>query len=294
MALYALSDLHLSYAEDARDMTIYSPIWKEHEEKIKRNWLSTVTEDDTIVLGGDLSWGKSLEDCRQDFEFVLGLPGRKIMLRGNHDRFWRSNYTERLNKEFEGRLLFLQDNFYSYKGYALVGSKGYCFENLDPFDHFRRIQKREVKRLKKSFEEAAAAGFDKYIVFLHYPPTSCIWPPTHELCEALGYSPAQEELIKEKNRDILRAHGYVDIGRNLVINLKNLSQKELLAIKDCTEYLSSPITDLISKYKAEQVIYGHSHGKEHFDDSILGEHHGSLYRLSSGDYVDFAPIKILD
>ena len=102
----------------------------------------------------------------------MALPGRKILLRGNHDMFWDAKKTENLNEMFRGKLEFLQNNFYTYEDYALVGTKGYCYEGKDSYEHFLKIRERELGRLRCSFEGAKAAGYEKFIMFLHYPPTS--------------------------------------------------------------------------------------------------------------------------
>ena len=128
--------------------------------------------EDTVVLTGDHSWGRNLQECAEDLKFIENLPGRKILLRGNHDMFWEAQKTERLNELFAGRLQFLQNNFYPYEDYALVGTKGYCYEGWDAPDHFEKLMKRELARLRTSFEAARAAGFGRYLMFLHYPPTS--------------------------------------------------------------------------------------------------------------------------
>ena len=171
MALYALGDLHLAFQSD-KTMDIFGKVWKNHEKKIEKNCNKLMTEEDTLVLVGDHTWGKGLENCEKDFEFIENLPGRKILIRGNHDNFWNAKKTQRLNDMFKGRLLFLQNNFYPYGDYAIVGTKGYCYEGLDTRAHADMLIEREAKRLKVSFEAARTEGFDKFIMFLHYPPTS--------------------------------------------------------------------------------------------------------------------------
>ena len=127
MALYALGDLHLSF-QSGKPMDRFGKVWKNHERKIETYVRRTVKPEDTLVLTGDHSWGRKLEECRQDLAFIESLPGKKILLRGNHDMFWDAKKTKRLNEEFAGRLFFLQNNFASYGEYALVGTKGYTFE----------------------------------------------------------------------------------------------------------------------------------------------------------------------
>ncbi len=189
MSLYAIGDLHLHFQSPLKARAqMKERVWKNHEEKFKRNCARLITGDDTLVLVGDHSWGRSLDECEEDFRYIADLPGRKILTRGNHDMFWDAAKTEALNERFAGRLSFLQNNFFSYRDYALVGTKGYTFEG--PFyinsrgkivgwdeeaeEHAKRLVERELVRLRASFEAARADGYTKYILFLHYPPTNIL------------------------------------------------------------------------------------------------------------------------
>ncbi|MCD8083133.1 MAG: metallophosphoesterase [Clostridiales bacterium] len=172
MSLYAIGDFHLSLTVH-KPMDVFGVEWTNHTQRIRENWLRTVRPEDTAVITGDHSWGRNLEECREDLDYIAALPGRKILLRGNHDMFWNAKKTERLNHEFSGRLEFLQNNFYVYEDYALVGTKGYCDEGRDTTpEQLENILSREEARLRRSFRLAEAAGLRKYIVFLHFPPTS--------------------------------------------------------------------------------------------------------------------------
>lgn len=166
-----MGDVHLSFSVN-KPMEVFGSVWKNHPKKIEKNWRKQITEQDTVVLTGDHSWGKNLQEAMADLEFIEGLPGRKILLRGNHDMFWDAKKTKKLNELFAGRLFFLQNNFAVYEDYALVGTKGYCYEGLDSPEHFEKILERELKRLRQSFEAAREAGYGKFLMFLHYPPTS--------------------------------------------------------------------------------------------------------------------------
>ena len=144
--------------------------------------------EDTFVITGDHSWGRKLEECREDLEFIENLPGKKILLRGNHDMFWDAKKTKRLNEAYEGRLSFLQNNFFTYEDYALVGTKGYTFEgpfymnerglvvgwDVEKEEKAKELIERETVRLRDSFEKAKSAGYQKFIMFLHYPPTNIL------------------------------------------------------------------------------------------------------------------------
>lgn len=171
MALWAIGDLHLSFTVN-KPMDRFGEVWVDHVDKIEHNFWKYVKRTDTVVLVGDHSWGRNLEECKEDLEFIDFLPGRKILIRGNHDMFWKINKTPELNRLYEGQLHFLQNNFSSYEDYALVGTKGYCYEGKDDIAHFEKIRDRELARLETSFELAKEAGYKKFIVFLHYPPTS--------------------------------------------------------------------------------------------------------------------------
>ena len=187
MALYALGDLHLSFQAD-KSMDKFGRVWKNHERKIEKYAGRTVKPEDTLVLTGDHSWGRKLDECSEDLDFIARLPGRKILLRGNHDMFWNANKTKQLNEEFAGKLFFLQNNFAAYRDYALVGTKGYTFEGpfyldgrgrITSWDEEREQQAkklvdREMKRLRESFRQAEEAGYRKFVMFLHYPPTNIL------------------------------------------------------------------------------------------------------------------------
>lgn len=189
MSLYAIGDLHLHFQSELKAKNqIEDKVWKNHEVILNNNCLKTITEEDTIVLVGDHSWGRNLNECQKDLEYIINLPGRKILLRGNHDMFWDAKKTEHLNDMFKGKLEFLQNNYYRYKDYALVGTKGYTFEgpfyvdsygNIQGWDeneaeHAEKLVKREAERLVTSFEAARTDGFSKFIMFLHYPPTNIL------------------------------------------------------------------------------------------------------------------------
>ncbi len=188
MSLYAIGDLHLHFQTDLKAKAqLKDRAWKNHEQKVQKSCAVMIQPDDTLVLVGDHSWGRNLEECVQDLQFIAELPGRKILLRGNHDMFWDAKKTESLNRQFEGKLFFLQNNYAAYQDYALVGTRGYTFEG--PFyvrggkitgwdqkeeQHAQRLIDREAERLRASFEAAVRDGYSRFILFLHYPPTSIL------------------------------------------------------------------------------------------------------------------------
>ena len=189
MALYAIGDLHLHFQSELKARSqLRERVWKNHEEKLRLACEKLLKPEDTLVLVGDHSWGRKLPECEEDLRYIQALPGRKVLIRGNHDMFWDAGKTGELNRLFEGKLFFLQGNFSSYGDYALVGTKGACFEGPFYLDRRGRILgwdeeaeqqakklvERETERLRASFEAARAAGFRRYLVFLHYPPTNIL------------------------------------------------------------------------------------------------------------------------
>ncbi len=129
MSLFAIGDLHLHFQSEPKAKNQRTDrLWREHEKKLKKHCAKMIRPEDTLVLLGDHSWGKNLTGSAQDLEYIADLPGRKILLRGNHDAFWPANQTARLNERYAGRLAFLQGNYYPYRDYALVGTKGFCYE----------------------------------------------------------------------------------------------------------------------------------------------------------------------
>ena len=189
MSLYAIGDLHLHFDSELKAPgQLTGRVWQDHERIFQENCASLIREEDTLVLVGDHSWGKKLSDCQRDLDYIAALPGRKILLRGNHDMFWDVKKTEKLNALYEGRLFFLQNNYYAYEDYALVGTKGYTFEGpfyLDRYGHVagwdeneaahaEKLVAREADRLQISFEAAKRDGYRKFIMFLHYPPTNVL------------------------------------------------------------------------------------------------------------------------
>lgn len=201
MALYALGDLHLSFQVN-KPMDAFGRVWKHHEKKIEKYVGQIVTSEDTLVLTGDHSWGRKLPECQEDLAFIEALPGRKILLRGNHDMFWDVNKTAKLNTLYRDRLYFLQNNFYTYRDYALVGTKGFTFEGPFYLDrrgriigwdeekeaHAKKLVQREIVRLRTSFQAAYDKGYQKFIMFLHYPPTNILeeTSPFTEIAEEFG------------------------------------------------------------------------------------------------------------
>ena len=167
MALYAIGDLHLSLTAN-KSMEVFGEAWKNYVARIEES-LSTLTDDDTLVLAGDTSWGMSLEEAEADFRFLDRFPGRKLLVKGNHDYWW--NTAAKLHRFFEEKgirtLEILHNNCAFYGDYAICGTRGWFFEEERSGQHDEKVFKRELLRLEASLK---AAGDRPKLVFLHYPP----------------------------------------------------------------------------------------------------------------------------
>ena len=172
MAIYVIADLHLSFSQD-KPMSIFGENWEGHSKKIKNNWISKVKPEDTVVLPGDFSWAMHLQDTYRDFEYLNSLPGKKLLLKGNHDYWWTTvtNMRKFLKENKFENIDFIYNNSYLVENKILTGTRGW---NLLDADNSSKIIKRESIRLQLAIED----GIKKYgnnkeiIVFMHYPPIS--------------------------------------------------------------------------------------------------------------------------
>ncbi len=168
MALYAMGDLHLSLGAD-KPMDVFGGAWKGYMDKL-REGLSIVGPEDTIVLMGDLSWGLDMEQSANDFAFINAIPGRKIILKGNHDYWWTTATKFYKFCEAKGfsNIYILNNNCYEYEDVAICGTRGWFFEeDAAVGSHNDKVFKRELIRLEASLK---AAGEKEKLCFLHYPP----------------------------------------------------------------------------------------------------------------------------
>ena len=167
MALYAIGDLHLCLGAP-KPMDIFGGAWIGYMDKL-RVGLSCISEIVTTVLLGDLSWALGLEDAKADFAWIDQIPGRKIILKGNHDYWWStaSKFYKFCEENGFSNQLILNNNHYEYEGFAICGTCGWFFEEERSGAHDEKVFKRELIRLETSLK---SAGDLPKMVFLHYPP----------------------------------------------------------------------------------------------------------------------------
>lgn len=170
MSIYVMGDLHLPFGVN-KPMDVFGDGWQGYTEKIKEDWNKKVKNEDTVILAGDFSWATYLEDTYKDFEYLCALPGKKIMLKGNHDYWWTTvtsmkNYLEENNFN---NIDFLYNNSFLIEDKIIVGTRGWAL--LDT-ENSRKMVKREAARLELSLKSAIEKyGEQKEIIcIMHYPP----------------------------------------------------------------------------------------------------------------------------
>ncbi len=171
MSIYVIGDLHLSFSAE-KPMDIFGINWENHAEKIKNNWINKINEEDTVILSGDFSWATYLEETYKDFEFLNSLPGKKILLKGNHDYWWTTVTRMRKFLKENGfeNIDFLFNNSYLIENKIITGTRGWI--NSWKSEENYKILKRENDRLKLSIEDGIKKFGTEYeiICFIHYPP----------------------------------------------------------------------------------------------------------------------------
>ena len=170
MSLFAVGDLHLPGGQE-KPMSVFGPQWDRHFLRISESWRAQVKPEDTVLIPGDISWAMRLEEAREDLEAIGALPGRKVLIRGNHDYWWSS--VSRIRESLPERMLALQQDAADLDTCVVCGTRGWlipCGDTaLEPRDE--KIYRRELGRLEMALDQAnrIAAG-RPVIVMLHYPP----------------------------------------------------------------------------------------------------------------------------
>lgn len=183
MSIFVISDLHLSTLDTTnKSMEVFGSRWDSYMQRIKANWQRLVTESDTVVIPGDVSWALSLDEAISDMKFIDALPGRKLLLKGNHDFWWTtmSKHGKIFGENGIKSIGFLYNSATLCENFILAGTRGWYqdedIKGAHEFADYKKIVNREVLRLKLSLEEAkkikeTEEGKNKEIlVFLHFPP----------------------------------------------------------------------------------------------------------------------------
>jgi hypothetical protein len=183
MKIFAIGDLHLQKGL-GKPMNVFGDLWDNHEEKLQTIWDKEVRKEDLILITGDISWAMKQEEALPHLEWLHNRPGKKILVKGNHDYWWQK--IGKLNQLYED-LFFLQNIAYVQGDIGLCGTRGWQIPPSDAFikeggtwsEKDVKIYEREVIRLELSMKDALAKGARRLIVMLHYPPTNEHLQPSH-------------------------------------------------------------------------------------------------------------------
>lgn len=179
MAIYAISDLHLSLSMD-KPMDVFGSNWTGYMDRIKKNWEEKINPDDFVIIPGDISWATYIDQAYEDFRFIESLPGKKIIFKGNHDYWWTT--MSKLDKYVESNgfstINFLHNNSFDFGEMVLCGTRGWKCPGDDGItSEDVKIFEREVQRLDLSLSDGSKSGKD-IIAALHYPPFNARKEPT--------------------------------------------------------------------------------------------------------------------
>ena len=164
--IYALADLHLDYTEE-KSMEVFGEAWENYQERIFTNWKNKIKDTDTVLIPGDISRAMDIKNAEIDLKKIDRLPGRKIMMKGNHDYWWSS--LNKLNKLGLESIEFLQNNSFEVEDFLICGTRGWISRDSKDFTyHDEKIYKRELLRLENSLNSSKSDK--KIIINLHYPP----------------------------------------------------------------------------------------------------------------------------
>lgn len=225
MSIFGISDLHLSFGTD-KPMDIFRG-WDNHTDRLFANWNRLVSQNDTVVIPGDLSWALKLAETKKDFDFLKTLNGKKILLKGNHDLWWST--AKKVHTFFNDNNItdteILFNNSITVEGYAIAGTRGWFYDNSGS----QKVLLREAGRLEASLLDAKKTGLP-ILIFLHYPPV-------------------YGDYVCREILDVLQKHGITDVYHGHIHGSGfNNAVKEFEGIKfhliscDCTDFTPIKIT----------------------------------------------------
>ena len=169
MSIYAISDLHLSLAKP-KPMDIFGDAWQDHHQRIAAAWDEIVLPEDTVLVAGDHSWALRFDGALPDLEYIAARPGKKILIRGNHDYWWRREGTNRMQSKLDQSIYLMHGRGIVVDNIGITGTRGWRVEEGDESESGdARVMNRELMYLERGLREIPET-VDKRIVMLHYPP----------------------------------------------------------------------------------------------------------------------------
>lgn len=249
MAVWAIADLHLSFGVVNKEMDIFGSEWVAHAKKIETYWKNEISEDDLVLIPGDISWGKNLDEALPDLKWIDALPGTKVIIRGNHDYWWTS--LKKLNAIIPSSIHVIHNNTFDWKDLTIGGTRLWDSEEYS-FNDLIEWKKNTSVNLSATPNDLEAS---------------------------------RKVFQRELNR--------------LELSLKNLNQQKSIRIA-MTHYppigadlQNSKASSILEKHNINICVFGHLHSLKK-QGSLFGHHNNISYVLSSCDYLNFSPIKILD
>ncbi len=188
--IYAIGDLHLPGGME-KPMDVFGKHWEDHFSRIREDWTARVRETDVVLIPGDISWAMNLAPALEDLRSIDSLPGRKILLRGNHDYWWNS--IGRLREALPPTIRAVQNDALETDGTVFCGSRGWTWDDIP---ENRRIYERELLRMELSLKKAKTLGGERLVVMTHFPP----------LNEAHEDTPMSELIASYAPSDVVYGH----------------------------------------------------------------------------------------
>ena len=181
MSVFTIADLHLSTLDSTnKSMEVFGRRWTDYTKRLERNWRHLITDEDTVIIPGDISWALSLEESLSDLKFIDSLPGKKILGKGNHDFWWctMKKHLEFFEKNEIKTISFLFNNAHVTEDFIIAGTRGWYHDedvsNIPDNTDFEKLTKREELRLRLSLDTAVKLKEEspekEIIAFMHFPP----------------------------------------------------------------------------------------------------------------------------
>ncbi|KAF3363273.1 Uncharacterized protein PHSC3_000163 [Chlamydiales bacterium STE3] len=247
MSVFALADLHLSLGNPEKKMDFFGEPWTNYTKKIEKAWQNTITDNDLVLIAGDISWATHLEDAKMDLDWIHQLPGTKVLIKGNHDYWWSS--LNKIQKILPPSLHLIQNNAFHWKDLTIGGARLWDTQEYN---------------------------FDAEINFVENPRVNL-----------KATTPSVEEKERIFERELQR----------LEISLKCLKADAKIKIAMthyppiATSLKASKTSILLEKYGIDICLFGHLHNVK--KGVTFGKRNGINYLLTSADYLNFQPLKIL-
>lgn len=183
--IFGISDLHLDITT-AKDMSVFGENWANYEDRIFKAWQEQVSDEDLVLVPGDISWAMDLQEAVRDLDRIEDLPGIKVMIKGNHDYWWAS--IGKIRKLGYRTIHFLQNDSFVYNRVGIFGSRGWINPDASGFtDHDLSVYQRELQRLELSFAHLRRDELKHVIAMTHYPPFDKEGKPNDIGKRVIGY-----------------------------------------------------------------------------------------------------------